>query len=314
MGGAVRVQRRAALLAHVQRDRHQKGEYARVKSVDAPHNLLTVVRIDGAGQTHEQTYDPRRQQGVSIYREQEKAFSVGDRIQFTAPANDLKVANRELGTIQSITDDGRMSLRMDGGRSVSLDPREHPHLDHGYAVTSHSSQGQTADRVLINIDTDLGAKDLLNNRMAYVAVSRGANDAQIFTSDREKLPNALSRDVSQQSAHAPELKPQVAVQQQTIVAPKEKAYTPAEHERHQAPMREALEPEDAAQFKWKGETGTVQTYQHTETGRNIHIDGKGQFYSQDGKPTSQKAALTRAMPAGRAHSQNEYENSLGLGR
>ncbi len=72
--------------------------------------------------------------------------------------------------------------------------------------------------------------------------------------------------------------------------------------------------EDAAQFNWKGETGAVQTYRHTETGRNIHIDGKGQFYSQDGKPTDQEAALDRAMPAGRAHSQNELENSLGLGR
>ena len=41
-----------------------------------------------------------------------------------------------------------MSLKMDGGRDVELDPREHPHLDHGYAVTSHSSQGQTAERVL----------------------------------------------------------------------------------------------------------------------------------------------------------------------
>ena len=77
----------------------EKGEYARVKSVDAPNNLLTVVRADGL----EQTYDPRRQQGVSVYRTEEKAFSVGDRIQFTAPANDLKVANRELGTVQSIT-------------------------------------------------------------------------------------------------------------------------------------------------------------------------------------------------------------------
>ena len=38
-----------------------------------------------------------------------------------------------------------------------------------------------ADRrpVLIHADTELGAKDLLNNRMAYVAVSRGAYDAQM---------------------------------------------------------------------------------------------------------------------------------------
>ncbi len=148
----------------------QKGEYARVKNVDAAANQLTIVRADGS----EITYDPPRQQGVSLYRDQEKAFSAGDRIQFTAPANDLKIANRELGSIQGFTDDGHMSLKMDGGRSVSLDPREHPHLDHGYAVTSHSSQGQTADRVLIHIDTELAAKDLLNNRMAYVAVLRRA--------------------------------------------------------------------------------------------------------------------------------------------
>ncbi len=151
-----------------------------------------------------------------------------------------------------------------------------------------------------------GAKDLLNNRMAYVAVSRGAHDARIFTSDREKLPQALSRDVSQQSAHAPELKPQ------TLVEPKEKVYTPADHERHQAPMREVLEPEDATEFKWKGETGTIQTYQHTETGLKIHIDGKGQFYSQDLKPTSKVPRLTEQCRRAVLHSQNEYENSLGV--
>ncbi len=57
-------------------------------------------------------------------------------------------------------------------------------------------------------DNELGAKDLLNNRMAYVAVSRGAYDAQLFTNDREKLGAALGHDVSQSSAHAPEMKPE----------------------------------------------------------------------------------------------------------
>ena len=62
--------------------------------------------------------------------------------------------------------DGRLTLKMDGGRAVDLDPHKHPHLDHGYAMTSHSSQGQTADRVLIHVDTELAAKELLNSRMA----------------------------------------------------------------------------------------------------------------------------------------------------
>jgi conjugative relaxase-like TrwC/TraI family protein len=187
-----------------------KGEYAKVTEIDAVSNRLTVEMKDGM----EKTYDPRRQQGVSVYREEERAFSIGDRVQLTAPSHELKVANRELGTVEGIGENGRLSLKMDGGLAVELDSEKHPHLDHGYAVTSHSSQGQTADRVLIHVDTELGAKDLLNNRMAYVAVSRGAQDAQLFTNDREKLSSALGRDVSHQSAHATEITTSKSIQQE----------------------------------------------------------------------------------------------------
>jgi conjugative relaxase-like TrwC/TraI family protein len=178
----------------------EKGEYTRVASIDSKNNLLTVIRVDGT----EQTYDPRRQMGVSVYREQERVFSVGDRIQFTAPNQELKIANRELGSIERISPNGSMTLNLDDGREMSFDPQRHPHLDHGYAVTSYSSQGQTADRVLIHVDTELGVKDLLNNRMAYVSVSRGQWDAQIFTNDRGTLKEVLSRDISHESAHKPE--------------------------------------------------------------------------------------------------------------
>jgi ATP-dependent exoDNAse (exonuclease V) alpha subunit len=192
----------------------KKDEYTRVVSVDAKQNTLTVVQASG-GQT---TYDPRRQVGVSVYREQERAFSVGDRIQFTAPDQELKVANRELGTVQVITQDGTMRLKLDNERSVDLNPQRHPHLDHGYAVTSYSSQGQTAERVLVHVDTELGAKDLLNSRMAYVSISRGQWDAQIFTDSLEKLPKALGHDVSHQNAYKSELV--MAIPQPKIVPPK----------------------------------------------------------------------------------------------
>lgn len=178
----------------------QKGEYTRVADIDARSNLLTVLRADGT----ERTYDPRRHTGVSVYRDEQRTFSVGDRIQFTAPNQELKIANREFGTIKDVDESGRMAIRLDNGRDFRINPQRHPHLDHGYAVTSYSGQGQTADRVLIHIDTDLPAKELINNRMAYVAVSRGAYDAQIFTNDRSRLGEALSRDVSHDSAHKAE--------------------------------------------------------------------------------------------------------------
>lgn len=178
----------------------EKGEYARVKGIDAAKNLLTVQRADRT----ERTYDPRRQMGVSVYREQERAFSMGDRIQFTAPVNEMRIANRELGTIEEFGPSGKMRLKLDSGRKVTFDPTQHPHLDHGYAVTSYSSQGQTAGRVLVHVDTNLAAKELLNHRMAYVAISRGQWDAQIFTNNRSALAKVLSRDVSHSNAYKPE--------------------------------------------------------------------------------------------------------------
>jgi ATP-dependent exoDNAse (exonuclease V) alpha subunit len=71
---------------------------------------------------------------------------------------------------------------MDGeqARVLTFDVNQMRHIDHGYAVTSHSSQGLTADRVLINMDTTTHA-DLINTRFAYVSVSRAAHDAQIYT-------------------------------------------------------------------------------------------------------------------------------------
>jgi len=198
----------------------QKGEYTRVMSIDSRSNLLTVSRVDGS----ERTYDPRRHTGVSVYRDEQRSFSAGDRVQITAPNQDLKIANRELGTITAIDESGKMTLRLDSGRDLRIDPQRHPHLDHGYAVTSYSGQGQTAERVFIHVDTDLPAKDLINNRMAYVAVSRGASDAQIFTNDRGRLAEALSRDVSHESAHKAEKA--VSPVQQDVAQSPQTARTP----------------------------------------------------------------------------------------
>ena len=45
-------------------------------------NRRTVELKDGT----EKTYDPRRQHGVSVYRERKRAFYAGDRVQLTAPS------------------------------------------------------------------------------------------------------------------------------------------------------------------------------------------------------------------------------------
>jgi conjugative relaxase-like TrwC/TraI family protein len=171
--------------------------YARVVSTDPKANSLTVEKPDG----QQATYDPSRLRGISAYREIERDFAIGDRLQFTAPNKELGVANRDLGTVQAIGENGKMVVRMDGGknRMVTFDPEQMRHFDHGYAVTSHSSQGLTSERVLVNMDTNVHP-ELINDRFAYVSVSRASQDAQIFTNSASTLTTSLSHAVSKTSA------------------------------------------------------------------------------------------------------------------
>ncbi len=175
----------------------EAGRYATVAHVNRDRNLVTVeLELEGRKQV---TYDPRRLRGVAVYREIERDFAEGERVQFTAPSKDLRVANRELGTIEKIEERGELTIRTDSGRVLQFNIEDHPHLDYGYALTSHSSQGQTADRVLVHVDTQLG-EQLVNARMAYVAVSRGRYDVQIYTNDKSELAHDLARDISHRSA------------------------------------------------------------------------------------------------------------------
>ena len=62
-------------------------------------------------------------------------------------------------------------------------------------MTSHSSQGLTERRVIVNIDTE-ASRNLVNSRLAYVAVSRAETDARIYTNDATNLGKKLATDIS----------------------------------------------------------------------------------------------------------------------
>jgi conjugative relaxase-like TrwC/TraI family protein len=174
----------------------ERNGFARVREADARANMLTVELDNGVSVA----YDPRRLRGVNVFTEATREFSTGDRIQFTEPNKTLGVANRDLGTITAI-DNGQMTVRLDGKqpREITFDTARFRQFDHGYAVTSHSSQGLTAGRVLANIDTE-SSRMLINTRLAYVAVSRASEDVRIYTNDAETLGQRLAADISKTAA------------------------------------------------------------------------------------------------------------------
>src|SRR5262249_2517962 len=94
----------------------EAGDYARVERGDAKANQITVKTDD----ERRLSYDPRRLQGVTLYRETERAFSAGDRVQMTAPDRERGVPSRELGTVERVDRKGQMEVRWDSGRTSSF--------------------------------------------------------------------------------------------------------------------------------------------------------------------------------------------------
>ena len=145
-------------------------------------------------------YDPRRLQGATVYTREERCFAQGDRIQFTAPFREGRITTRQLGTLERIDRSGNVRVRMDSGRDVQFSALEMPHLDHGYTMTSHSAQSATVERAILHVDSGVSQEELVNSRLAYVGLSRGARAMEIYTDSAAALVRNLSREVSKSQA------------------------------------------------------------------------------------------------------------------
>lgn len=132
-----------------------------------------------------------------VYRPASLALAAGDRVRVTASGKSKdgkhKLTNGTLLTVQGFTKQG--DLIVDHGWVIS---KAFGHLAHGYAITSHASQGATVDKVFVAIASE--SLPATNQRTAYVAVTRGKEQAVIFTDDRVDLLKAMSRADSPLSA------------------------------------------------------------------------------------------------------------------
>ena len=125
-----------------------------------------------------------------VYRPVQLALGVGDRIHITAGGKTKdgkhRLSNGSLMTVQGFTKQG--DIIVDHGWVIG---RGFGHLTHGYVVTSHASQGVTVDKVFVGLSSE--SLPATNQRTAYVALTRGKLQAQIFTDDRYELLRAMKR-------------------------------------------------------------------------------------------------------------------------
>ena len=136
-------------------------------------------------------------QRFEAYRPMQLALAVGDRVRVTAGGKTKdgkhRLSNGSLLTVQGFTKGG--DIIVDHGWVID---RDFGHLTHGYCITSHASQGVTVDKVFIGMSSE--SFPATSERTGYVAVTRGREQVQIFTNDRNELLEALTRPDDAMSA------------------------------------------------------------------------------------------------------------------
>ena len=123
-------------------------------------------------------------------------IAAGDRIQFTDNGRSVcgkhRLNNGRIYGVKSIMDDGRIVL--ENGWVV---PWGFGHINHGYCVTSDSSQGRTVDHVILALsESSMVAASL---QQFYTSVTRGRFQISVFTDDVQKMLRSASRDSSRLS-------------------------------------------------------------------------------------------------------------------
>jgi ATP-dependent exoDNAse (exonuclease V) alpha subunit len=162
-----------------------RGDLATV--VDGRAGVVTLQRADGERVEWRPTSHPH----FTTYTSNTRELAEGDLVRFTSNDYRAGFVNGERATVVAVEPErGRLLLEKADGRTLLLRTDEPLHLEHGYCQTVHAAQGQTADRVLIEVSATSGAG---NEASHYVAISRAAHEARIYTDDAQRLHEVLGK-------------------------------------------------------------------------------------------------------------------------
>jgi len=117
----------------------------------------------------------------AVYERQQIEIAVGDRLRWTKNDRKLGRRNGQEFTVTAIEGNNAQLQYLDGSHSETIDLRKSQHLDYSMVSTIYSSQGKTAERVLIAADHTIGKESF------YVSVSRAKSELKLYTEDRNKL-------------------------------------------------------------------------------------------------------------------------------
>lgn len=160
---------------------HARDAFARDECVEVVGvgQTVSVRREDGTVRD----MDPRRCSGcIDVGERQDLPLAVGDRLLLRANSPGLTH-----GEIVELAGFDQTGIRLKDGRVL---PPRYRTFTHGYAVTSHGSQGKTVDEViLVATARSLPA---VHRELFYVSISRGRDRCRILTDNKSLLRNRVA--------------------------------------------------------------------------------------------------------------------------
>ena len=184
-----RDEARDALLAAWQQDRLGNP---RISQLMLAYTRDEVYRLNQSARELRRAAGELGRGEMIVTERGEREFAAGDRLYFLRGERSLGVKNGSLGTIETIRD-GMLQVRMgdDEGSRIVVDAKQYPHLEHGYAATTHKNQGATVDRAYVL------ATPHFDRHSAYVAMTRHREDATIFFGKEDFRPDWRRRSVEE---------------------------------------------------------------------------------------------------------------------
>ncbi len=162
--------------------RHTK-KFERGETVEVVATMETGLRVRRPDGTEVDFIPASAAASFDVGESRELKVAAGDWLLLQAN-HGKEFINGERVQVKTIRD-GRIALA--DGRTI---PAGFDTFTHGYAVTSHSSQGKTVDEVLLVASSK--SFPAVNREQFYVSISRGRERVHIFTDDSELLARRVA--------------------------------------------------------------------------------------------------------------------------
>ncbi|WP_286762456.1 MULTISPECIES: MobF family relaxase [Rhodopirellula] len=234
----------------VQFHQNAKGGFKRGSRYRIAGAIGKEVFITPVGGGEKQKLPLAASERFEVYAEHKIAIAAGDKIRFslggTARGGKQRISNGRLDEVKGFDKSGNLILK--NGWIVE---RDYGHMDLGYVITSHASQGK--DRHIAMAAMGESSLPAINAKQFYVTVSRGSEDVMIFVNDKAKIRQAIMRSGEQLSAT--EMMKQAADSREQ----KSPSPEPARHQQDAKQSRHAWRSfRDRVVGWWRGETREQQ--------------------------------------------------------